>query len=66
MNEAAQAQGLVHPSLHRRLSQDEALFHVPLRVADSKRSVENILLWNSHLSTACVRTMVRMGWDYAT
>jgi hypothetical protein len=44
MNEATQAQGLGTPMLHRRLSHDKALFHIPLRAADAKRSVENILL----------------------
>ena len=43
-----------------------SLGHVPLRAADAKRSVENILRWNSYLPTDCVRTMVRMGWDYTT
>jgi hypothetical protein len=39
---------------------------VPLRAADARRSVKNILLWNSYLPSDCVRTMVRMGWDYTT
>ena len=39
---------------------------VPLRAADARRSVENILQWNSYLPADCVRTMVRMGWDYTT
>jgi hypothetical protein len=40
--------------------------HVPLRAADAKRSVENILQWNCYLPIDCVKTMVRMGWDYTT
>ncbi len=40
--------------------------HPPLRAADAKRSVENILCWNSYLPVDCVRAMVRMGWDYTT
>jgi hypothetical protein len=39
---------------------------VPLRAADAKRSVKNILEWNCYLPVDCVRTMVRMGWDYTT
>lgn len=40
--------------------------HVPLRAADAKRSVKNILQWNCYLPADCVKTMVRMGWDYTT
>ena len=43
-----------------------AQLHVPLRAADAKRSVKNILEWNSYLPADCVKTMVRMGWDYST
>jgi hypothetical protein len=39
---------------------------VPLRAADAKHSVKNILEWNSYLPSDCVKTMVRMGWDYST
>jgi hypothetical protein len=42
------------------------MIHVPLRAADAKRSVKNILQWNGYLPPDCVRTMVRMGWDYTT
>lgn len=42
------------------------LTHIPLRAADAKRSVQNILQWNSYLPPDCVRTMVRLGWDYTT
>jgi hypothetical protein len=45
---------------------DRVLIHVPLRAADAKRSVQNILEWNGYLPANCVRTMVRMGWDYTT
>jgi hypothetical protein len=44
----------------------EGLIHVPLRAADARRSVKNILQWNCYLPCDCVRTMVRMGWDYTT
>jgi hypothetical protein len=47
-------------------SHEKALVHIPLRAADAKRSVKNILQWNSYLPTDCVRAMVRMGWDYTT
>ena len=53
-------------TLGRSRSHEKAYRHVPLRAADAKRSVENILRWNSYLPTDCVRTMVRMGWDYTT
>jgi hypothetical protein len=66
MEEAAQVQKPVYPMLHRNLSHETALFHVPLCVADAARSADNISLWKSYLSTACVRTMIRMGWDYTT
>ena len=49
----------------RRHSQKVSI-HIPLRAADAKRSVNNILEWNSYLPANCVRTMVRMGWDYTT
>jgi hypothetical protein len=65
MEEAAQTQ-TVYPTHHQRLPHDKALIHVPLRAADAARSARNISLWNSYLPTACVRTMVRMGWDYTT
>ena len=55
------------PSPSRPESIDEkALFHVPLRAADARRSVKNILEWNAYLPADCVKTMVRMGWDYTT
>ena len=34
--------------------------------AQIRRSVKNILDWNTYLSPACVRAMVKMGWDYTT
>jgi hypothetical protein len=40
--------------------------NLPLRAADARRSVQNILQWNSYLPSNCVRTMVTMGWDYTT
>ena len=51
---------------HRRPRHGEVMIHVPLRAADAKRSVKNILQWNCYLPSDCVRTMVRMGWDYTT
>ena len=66
MEETAQAQQACYSTLHRQFSRDKALFHVPLRAADAARSARNIVLWNSYLPAACVRTMVRMGWDYTT
>jgi hypothetical protein len=52
-----------------RESRSPALYvsiHAPLRAADAKRSVENILQWNCYLPADCVKTMIRMGWDYTT
>jgi hypothetical protein len=45
---------------------DGETIHIPLRAAEAKRSVQNILQWNCYLPPDCVRTMVRMGWDYTT
>jgi hypothetical protein len=45
---------------------EAALGHVPLCPADAARSARNIAVWRSYLPTACVRTMIRMGWDYTT
>lgn len=55
-----------NPRFPQRSSQEKARYHVPLRAADMARSANNIALWNSYLTAACVRTMVRMGWDYTT
>jgi hypothetical protein len=55
------------PSTSRRsLSHKTIRRRVPLRAADARHSVQNILLWNSYLPSDCVKTMVRMGWDYTT
>jgi hypothetical protein len=54
------------PQPPRHRSQQTALFHVPLSAACAARSAKNIAEWNSYLPTACVREMVRMGWDYTT
>ena len=51
---------------HRGPSRAKALFHIPFQAADAKRSAKNIQQWNSYLPADCVRTMVRMGWDYTT
>lgn len=45
---------------------DAPLVHVPLCKSDARRSLRNILNWNSYLPTDCVRMMVSMGWDYTT
>jgi len=50
----------------QRLSENPKSPHLPLRAAAARRSVQNILQWNSYLPPACVKTMVRMGWDYTT
>jgi hypothetical protein len=52
--------------LQSYVSRCKPLGHVPLRTADAARSLRNIALWNSYLPPDCVRTMVRMGWDYTT
>ena len=65
MEEATQARPAGRPSLQRR-APERALFHAPLCAADAARSARNISLWKSYLPTACVRTMIRMGWDYTT
>jgi hypothetical protein len=51
---------------HRRPRRNKHAIQIPLRAADAKRSVKNILQWNCYLPADCVRTMVRMGWDYTT
>lgn len=66
MYESARVQRTPSPSRQRRPAADQALFHVPLCASDAVRSARNIADWNSYLSTDCVRTMVRMGWDYTT
>jgi hypothetical protein len=45
---------------------DKQMIRIPLRAADAKRSVQNILQWNCYLPPDCVKTMVGMGWDYTT
>jgi hypothetical protein len=54
----AEGQPYAHPR--------KELTHIPLRAADAKRSVKNILEWNDYLPPDCVRAMVRLGWDYTT
>jgi hypothetical protein len=65
MDVATQAPQPDRPAPHLR-PPDRVLFHVPLCAADAARSAENISRWKSYLPTACVRTMIRMGWDYTT
>jgi hypothetical protein len=66
MEEAAKVQQSDRETAHRRRAPETALFHIPLQAADAARSAKNISQWNSYLPTGCVRTMVRMGWDYTT
>jgi hypothetical protein len=33
---------------------------------DTARSICNILQWTSYLPKACVKTMIKMGWDRNT
>jgi hypothetical protein len=54
------------PHVRVRSRPDKNTVPIPLRAADAKRSVKNILQWNCYLPPDCVRTMVRMGWDYTT
>ena len=51
---------------HWRPPDGKETIHIPLRAAEARRSVQNILQWNCYLPPDCVRTMVRMGWDYTT
>jgi hypothetical protein len=63
-NKKAGSRGMVRQ--HRCPPHEKEMIHTPLRAADAKRSVKNILQWNCYLPADCVRTMVRMGWDYTT
>jgi len=49
-----------------RVMRNKKKVSIPLRAADARRSVTNILEWNCYLPCDCVKTMVRMGWDYTT
>jgi hypothetical protein len=51
---------------HHYVCKRRPLTHVPLCAGDAARSVKNIAEWNTYLPSDCVRTMVRMGWDYTT
>jgi len=44
----------------------DGLCHVPLCATDASRSERNIAAWREYLPNECVRTMIRMGWDYTT
>ena len=66
MNDDSNAKGGDRMTAQGRQPRDKRLGHIPLRAADAKRSVQNILEWNSYLPSDCVRAMVRMGWDYTT
>ncbi len=52
--------------LRRTSAPVKPLFYLPLCAADAARSRANIALWNSYLLPTCIRSMVRMGWDYTT
>lgn len=62
---SARAEGFT-PPVRRYAAPGRLLFHCPLRSADAARSRANIAQWNSYLRSDCVRSMVRMGWDYTT
>jgi hypothetical protein len=66
MNRRAKHEKRRTTTLRNRRTRGTSLVHIPLRAADAKRSVQNILQWNAYLPCDCVRTMVRMGWDYTT
>jgi hypothetical protein len=66
MNESVHAEKPVEPLRQRDLHHDQVLGHVPMSAADAARSAKNIANWNTYLPAACVRAMVRMGWDYTT
>jgi hypothetical protein len=66
MNQDTKARVGAKVRKRRRFRHDRQSIRIPLRAADAKRSVENILQWNCYLPADCVRTMVRMGWDYTT
>lgn len=66
MNQSIHTHEPVTPWRRREPDQDPLLGHIPLSRDDAKRSAKNIARWNSYLPSACVRTMVRMGWDYTT
>jgi hypothetical protein len=66
MNESLHTHELVEPPPRPDVDQEPLLCHVPLSREDARRSAKNITRWNSYLPAACVRTMVRMGWDYTT
>ena len=66
MEEVTRSRQPVSSKPHRHGTHQSALFHVPLSAAGATRSAKNIAEWNSYLPTACVRQMVRMGWDYTT
>jgi DNA-binding response OmpR family regulator len=63
---SAPLQPRFHTPLRRSSAPLQPRFHMPLRAADAARSRANIAQWNSYLLSACVRSMVRMGWDYTT
>jgi hypothetical protein len=59
----AQKRVMAHPQLN---SPPCVSIKAPLRAADARRSVKNILQWNCYLPIDCVKAMVNMGWDYTT
>jgi hypothetical protein len=59
----AQERDMARPNLP---SPHHVSIKAPLRAADARRSVKNILQWNCYLPIDCVKAMVNMGWDYTT
>jgi hypothetical protein len=53
-------------SLDRRRFAGDNLCLIPLSTTCAARSAKNIATWREYLPTDCVRTMIRMGWDYTT
>ena len=41
---------------HGAASNAKKTIHIPLRAANAKRSVQNILQWNCYLPADCVKT----------
>ncbi len=50
----------------RPFAADEHLCHVPLDAKAAARAALNIATWREYLPSDCIRSMIRMGWDYTT
>jgi hypothetical protein len=53
-------------ALRRPRFASENLCLIPLEPTCAARAARNIATWREYLPTDCVRTMIRMGWDYTT